>query len=397
LRADSPTAAAAAARAGDAAVAAARAAAAAAARAQLEDDVRVYGGGVVTPAVAASRFPAVPAADAGASRPWRLPDDRRHHVRAQLQTWRDDVDARASDGLRDVPGILQRLQVRDFLSLAHELNDDVISAFFNVVVATANRDRPAAQPRVTAFNTYFYHDLTCDRRDGFYRYDRVSRRSDGLHGSHLDGDIVFPIHRPGHWIFAVVACRERHIYVIDSVGHANSAYAHADVNANLRRWLRDEWAKHRPHDAFDAADWTTSFSGSAHPAQHDGFTCGLFTCMQAYYWARHRRLALATDFDTAAGSADFEDIRCFVCETVMAGDPGAAQLQAAVGEGGWLDEEGGHVDDDAAHAARALIEGRVWERGDCIDAETVPDDSDDAEVELLLVGSGECGGVREWV
>ena len=56
-----------------------------------------------------------------------------------------------------------------------------------------------------------------------------------------------------------------------------------------------------------------------------------------------------------------------------------------------------HVDDDAAHAARALVEGRMWERGDRIDEETVPDDSDDAEVELLLVDSGDGGGVREWV
>ena len=56
---------------------------------------------------------------------------------------------------------------------------------------------------------------------------------------------------------------------------------------------------------------------------------------------------------------------------------------------------GGHVDDDAALAARALVEGRVWERGDRIDAETVPDDSDDVEVELLLAGSGDGDGVRE--
>ena len=39
----------------------------------------------------------------------------------------------------------------------------------------------------------------------------------------------------------------------------------------------------------------------------------------------------------------------------------------------------------------------MWERGDRIDEETVPDDSDDAEVELLLVDSGDGGGVREWV
>ena len=121
--------------------------------------------------------------------------------------------------------------------------------------------------------------------------------------------------------------------------------------------------------------------------------------MQAYYWARHRRLALATDFDTAAGSPDFEDIRCFICETVMAGDPGAAQLQAAVGEGGWQDAKGGHVDDNAALAAHALVEGRAWERADRSDTGTVPDDSDDAEVELLLAGSGDGDGdgVREQV
>ena len=286
---------------------------------------------------------------------------------SQFSEWRADVAANPVNGNASVNGVLQKLNLCDYLSLDALCRGEVVSAFVNVAVATANRDRPVAQPRVTAFNTWLYHDLTADRRDGYYRYDRVRARADALGGAHLDGDIVIPIHRPGHWVIAVIACRERHIFIIDSFEHAHDdgeVGRHADINANLRRWLRDEWAARRPGVPFNAAGWTTSFAGAEHPRQYDGISCGLFTCMQAFYWCRYRRLAVGADFRSHAGSPDLDDIRRFVCYSIMSGDPGAVAFGADIGVGGWIDDGVGQQADAAALQARALVRGVAYVEDD---------------------------------
>ena len=107
----------------------------------------------------------------------------------------------------------------------------------------------------------------------------------------LDSDIIFPIHIPGHWIFAIIVGPERILYLIDSMGKL-----YGRIAENIIRWYHDMSFFLDKRFPFTTNDWSIVASMVNSPSQTDSHSCGVFAIMTAIYWIRERRLPTMSDW-----------------------------------------------------------------------------------------------------
>jgi len=143
-------------------------------------------------------------------------------------------------------------------------------------------------------NTYFYTTLLNEQGTSQrFQFDRAVRFTNHFNPDYLQHDIIIPIHRPNHWILAVLSPPQRSLYLIDSFRGQYS-----NVVENLIRWYREECT--RSEKTCNIDEWNV-ISGQnlpfLLPIQTDGTSCGVFTGMTAYYWITQQRLPSTSDWN----------------------------------------------------------------------------------------------------
>jgi len=120
----------------------------------------------------------------------------------------------------------------DLRSLRGWLNEAVIFSCMRIFLAEFRHaidvDRPPPFLLSSIWHTYMMQ----------WRHDPAKVRAwtdKFIDACHLDGDIIIPIHRPGHWILGIVCMMERRIIIADSMRGT-----HAEVVESLKSWLKDE-------------------------------------------------------------------------------------------------------------------------------------------------------------
>ena len=111
--------------------------------------------------------------------------------------------------------------------------------------------------------------------------------------NHLENDIIFPIHVPGHWILGVIRCHNtlREIIIIDPLG--NKQKERGDV---LLRWLEDEHLLRNKN--FIRNEWNIYYNRNNLPRQRDGTECGVFVSMFAFHYIVFKKHPTTSDWDT---------------------------------------------------------------------------------------------------
>lgn len=146
------------------------------------------------------------------------------------------------------------------------LNDTIIDAYLQAVVDYGQYMRGirrGALPKVHAFSTYFYTNLSEKGYDGVRRW--ATRAKFGGKDLLNMEKIFVPINKGGnHWVLAHVNPQTKTIEYFDSFhGSARSTFD------NIKVWLKAEL-----RDAFVDSEWTLS-QGQG-PVQRNGSDCGVF-------------------------------------------------------------------------------------------------------------------------
>ncbi|KAI4167453.1 MAG: hypothetical protein LQ343_007201 [Gyalolechia ehrenbergii] len=146
------------------------------------------------------------------------------------------------------------------------LNDTIISAYLQAVVDYGQKMRDVrrgALPKVHAFNTFFYKNLSDKGYDGVRRW--ATRAKFGGKDLLNMEKIFIPINKGGnHWVLAHINPQSKTIEYFDSF-HGSSG----SVFDNIKVWLRGEL-----RDAFVDSEWTLSQGRG--PIQRNGSDCGVF-------------------------------------------------------------------------------------------------------------------------
>ncbi|KAL8941593.1 MAG: hypothetical protein Q9216_002144 [Gyalolechia sp. 2 TL-2023] len=151
------------------------------------------------------------------------------------------------------------------------LNDTIITAYLQAVVDYGQKMRGVRRgtlPRVHAFNTFFYENLSGKGYDGVRRW--ATRAKFGGKDLLNMEKIFIPINKGGnHWVLAHVNPQSKTIEYFDSFhGSARSVFD------NIKVWLRGEL-----RDAFVDSEWT--LSQGCGPVQRNGSDCGVFCATTA--------------------------------------------------------------------------------------------------------------------
>ncbi|KAL8935154.1 MAG: hypothetical protein Q9211_004851 [Gyalolechia sp. 1 TL-2023] len=146
------------------------------------------------------------------------------------------------------------------------LNDTIITAYLQAVVDYGQKMRCVRRgslPKVHAFNTFFYKNLSEKGFDGVRRW--ATRAKFGGKDLLNMEKIFIPINKGGnHWVLAHINPQSKTIEYFDSFhGSATSVFD------NIKVWLRGELG-----DAFVDPEWTLSQGHG--PVQRNGSDCGVF-------------------------------------------------------------------------------------------------------------------------
>uniref|UniRef100_A0A1I7Y033 ULP_PROTEASE domain-containing protein n=1 Tax=Steinernema glaseri TaxID=37863 RepID=A0A1I7Y033_9BILA len=150
------------------------------------------------------------------------------------------------------------------------LNDEVINFYMNLICerSTAEGD----MPKVYAFNTFFYPNLTTK---GFASVRRWTRKLD-IFSYNV---ILVPVHLGAHWCLAVIDMDRKTIDYYDSMlGNNNNGLE------KLREYLALEM-KDKKKEVLDTSEWRLNTRKDI-PRQMNGSDCGMFTCKFAEYASR---------------------------------------------------------------------------------------------------------------
>jgi sentrin-specific protease 1 len=100
-------------------------------------------------------------------------------------------------------------------------------------------------------------------------------------------EIFIPIDIGGlHWILAVIHIQQKIIQVYDSCGEPYRQYL-----KNLFQYLKDEHESKKGSPLPGAKEWRLVGTDKKEtPQQHNGYNCGVFVCMFAYFLSLGRPL-----------------------------------------------------------------------------------------------------------
>nr|CAD2172576.1 unnamed protein product [Meloidogyne enterolobii] len=161
---------------------------------------------------------------------------------------------------------------KDLLTLcgAEWLNDEVINFYINLIV---NRSKVNGRlPKVYAFNTYFYVNLS---GKGFSSVKRWTKKVDIF-----DNQMIFvPVHLGNHWCMAVIDFEERKIDYYDSLKADNFTCLEL-----LSNYLAEESMDKRKRP-FDMTGWEFTCRKDI-PNQGNMWDCGMFSILFAEYASR---------------------------------------------------------------------------------------------------------------
>ena len=143
--------------------------------------------------------------------------------------------------------------------------------------------------------------------EGKYEYRNVKRWYKKVPGKdifNLD-KIFFPINAGEmHWLCAVIFMQEKCIQVYDSMGSGGDLYLQS-----LFQYIKDEHMDKKKCPLPNPEEWTLVHTTSDTPQQRNGYDCGVFTCMFAYFLSQNFPLDFSQD--------DIEHCRDHIFFTIM--------------------------------------------------------------------------------
>ncbi|KAJ3276854.1 hypothetical protein HDV01_002909 [Terramyces sp. JEL0728] len=127
------------------------------------------------------------------------------------------------------------------LSGRNWLNDQIINFYGELIMDRAKKD--AKYPKIHIFNTFFYENLSTK---GYSSVRRWSKKFD-VFGLDM---VIIPVHLGMHWVCSAINLKQKRVEYYDSL-HGSNERCLSDI-----------------------------------PAQHNGYDCGVFTCMFMEYLSR---------------------------------------------------------------------------------------------------------------
>jgi sentrin-specific protease 1 len=173
---------------------------------------------------------------------------------------------------------LRRKDFETLLGSRAWLNDEIINAYLEWVVAAANLaavaeaevngDPQSTVPKFIAQNSFFYENLSSK---GPNSTERLMKRKKAPGSSFMEVDSMFiPICRSSHWTVGVVRPISKTIEYFDSMGGRNPQFI-----ALMRGWLKFQLGSLYKED-----EWTVDHTKCAH--QSNGWDCGVFVCTNTF-------------------------------------------------------------------------------------------------------------------
>ena len=138
-------------------------------------------------------------------------------------------------------------------------------------------------------NSQFYAILMDKFGTKQYKYANVKNWSQKMA---FDGDIfqlrklhiLVHVHVDNHWILATIDMRLKEIQIYDSKGNE-----YLDIQNNIKRYLIDEW-RDKNQNNNPTPIWKCVPNNKTIPQQQDGFNCGIFVCLYAYFQMKNYSL-----------------------------------------------------------------------------------------------------------
>ena len=173
------------------------------------------------------------------------------------------------------------------------LNDEVIHYFYSML---ANRDEAlsaatSGRKRSHFFMSFFFTKLFDEGATNQYRYQNVKRWSKKVPGKDIFAldKVFFACNVNGaHWTCAVIFMQKKKIQYFDSMSGSGTNYVQG-----LFQYLQDEWKAKKGGEMPDLDQWELVYGheGDDIPQQHNGYDCGVFTCMFADFLSVDRPLS----------------------------------------------------------------------------------------------------------
>ncbi|KAL8930973.1 MAG: hypothetical protein Q9208_000074 [Pyrenodesmia sp. 3 TL-2023] len=168
---------------------------------------------------------------------------------------------------RDFGTVLPVPGVDDPNNLSGWLNDTIITAYLQAVTDYAQKLRGVKKgsvPKVFAFNTYFYKNLSGRGYDSVRRW-ATKAKFGGKDVLKME-KIFIPLHKGhNHWVLVHINPQTKTVEYYDSFYSPSP-----DVFENIKVWLRGELK-----DAFVESEWTF-LDGKLGPKQNNSYDCGVF-------------------------------------------------------------------------------------------------------------------------
>lgn len=196
---------------------------------------------------------------------WNAKVDRAMQKRLEV----DLVKTSAGEQIRrrDFGTVLPVRGVDDPNNLSGWLNDTIITGYLQAITDYAQKLRGVKKgslPKVFAFNTYFYKNLSGRGYDSVRRW--AARAKFGGKDVLKMEKIFIPLHKGhNHWVLVHINPQKKTVEYFDSFYSPSP-----DVFDNMKIWLRGELK-----DAFVESEWTF-LDGKLGPKQSNGYDCGVF-------------------------------------------------------------------------------------------------------------------------
>eukprot|EP00510_Aplanochytrium_minuta_P003319 CAMPEP_0184006900 /NCGR_PEP_ID=MMETSP0954-20121128/990_1 /TAXON_ID=627963 /ORGANISM="Aplanochytrium sp, Strain PBS07" /LENGTH=288 /DNA_ID=CAMNT_0026285581 /DNA_START=692 /DNA_END=1558 /DNA_ORIENTATION=+ len=171
------------------------------------------------------------------------------------------------------------------------LNDEVINIFMKLLraysVENSNKNGNESFSQCYFFSSFFYTQLYSGAKS--YEYSKVRRwtkRGSGKCDIFSQRRVFVPhnVHNT-HWCLGVIEIPEKRIVYYDSMGGRGSQFL-----SHLLQYLCDESSDKKKNE-LDSSQWELVSMGHSTPQQNNGYDCGVFTCVSAYYLSLGRSLS----------------------------------------------------------------------------------------------------------
>eukprot|EP00529_Nitzschia_sp_RCC80_P012873 CAMPEP_0113506482 /NCGR_PEP_ID=MMETSP0014_2-20120614/35928_1 /TAXON_ID=2857 /ORGANISM="Nitzschia sp." /LENGTH=589 /DNA_ID=CAMNT_0000401973 /DNA_START=39 /DNA_END=1808 /DNA_ORIENTATION=- /assembly_acc=CAM_ASM_000159 len=167
------------------------------------------------------------------------------------------------------------------------LSGDIIDAFFKLL-KKRDKNLNGDCADCVFLTSYFYTKLTegAPTSTDMYKYETVKKWGTSA-GGIFGKKVYVPVNLDrNHWILAMMDARietnGKTVELFDSCRRKNKAEKHGAVTANLTRYLADEHL-HKQKAPLNISQWTMLGTNREAPIQTNGFDCGVFVCMYAYF------------------------------------------------------------------------------------------------------------------